>query len=165
MENENKSIEHPLNLSLRYLSYQARSIFEVEQYMKKKGFDNDQIKKVIDLLQEKNYLNDIDFAQMFIKNRVKYKPKSKYAFRYELKNKGVAPCIIDNILEPYDDIDLAEKSIKPKIRQWKNIDMEKLKKKMMNFLRYRGFSYDVSAMTLNSFLKSSDEMGKNHNEY
>lgn len=161
MENKDKSIERPLDLTLRYLSYQARSVFEIQKYIRKKGFDEEIIKKIIDILLEKNYLNDRDFASLFIRNRIQFKPKSKFAFRYELKNKGIAPHIIDTILEPYDDIDLALKSIKPKIRLWNNLDTEKLKKKMMNFLRYRGFNYEVSITTLNNFVELKKEYNDN----
>ena len=154
--NDIKSINQPLNLAINYLSYQPRTVYEMQEYIKKKGFSEDIIKKIIGILLEQNHLNDKDFATLFVESKVRNKPKSKFAFQYELKKKGVNPSIIDAILEQYDDQDLALKAVRPKIRMWQNLDDEKFKKKMMNFLRYRGFNYDICLSTLNFFLESKN---------
>jgi len=39
MVNKIKSIEQPLNLAIKYLSYQSRTIYEMQEYIKKRGFD------------------------------------------------------------------------------------------------------------------------------
>ena len=156
--NDIKSIKRPLNLAIKYLSYQPRTVYEMQEYIKKKGFSEDIIEKIIEILLEQNHLNDRDFATLFIESKVRNKPKSKFAFQYELKKKGINPSIIDAILEQYDDQDLALKAVRPKIRMWQNLDDEKFKKKMMNFLRYRGFNYDICLSTLNFFLESKDAM-------
>ncbi|WP_299976769.1 regulatory protein RecX [Desulfobacula sp.] len=156
--NDIKSINQPLNLAINYLSYQPRTVYEMQEYIKKKGFSEDIIKKIIGILLEQNHLNDKDFATLFVESKVRNKPKSKFAFQYELKKKGVNPSIIDAILEQYDDQDLALKAVRPKIRMWQNLDDEKFKKKMMNFLRYRGFNYDICLSTLNFFLESKNSI-------
>lgn len=154
--NDIKSIQRPLNLAINYLSYQPRTIYEMQKYIEKKGFDEDIIQKIIDILLEQNYLNDKEFATLFVENRAKHNPKSKFAFQYELKKKGVNDSIIDSVLEPYDDNDLALKAIKPKIRIWRALDDEKFKKKILNFLRYRGFNYTICLSLLNFFSKSKN---------
>jgi regulatory protein len=147
-------IKHPLRLAINYLSYQPRAIYEMKEYIKKKGFSRDIALEIIEILVEKNYLNDEDFARLFVETKVKYKPKSKYAFRYDLKKKGICTSIIDKILLPYDDQDLALASVKHKIKTWQTLETEKFKKKMTNFLRYRGFTYDVCRSTVNDFIES-----------
>jgi len=156
--NDIKSIKRPLNLAIKYLSYQPRTVYEMQEYIKKKGFSEDIIEKIIEILLEQNHLNDRDFATLFIESKVRNKPKSKFAFQYELKKKGINPSIIDAILEQYDDQDLALKAVRPKIRMWQNLDEDKFKKKMMNFLRYRGFNYDICLSTLNFFLESKNSI-------
>ncbi|MCD4718442.1 MAG: recombination regulator RecX [Desulfobacula sp.] len=156
MVNNIKSIKSPLNFAIKYLSYKPRTIHEMQKYIKKKGFSEDIIEKVIATLLEKNYLNDKDFARLFIESKVRNKPKSKFALQYELKKKGISPSIIDAILEQYNDQALALKAVTPKIKMWKNLDDEKFKKKMMNYLRYRGFNYDIFISTLNHFIESKD---------
>ena len=154
VNNHIKEIRHPFNLAIKYLSYQPRTVHEMQKYIEKKGFGEDIVKKVIETLLEKKYLNDKDFTKLFIESKVRNKPKSKFAFQYELKKKGVCPSIIETVLERYDDQDLAFTAVRPKIKMWKNLDDEKFKKKMMNYLRYRGFSYEIFLSTLNHFKKS-----------
>lgn len=153
MANDDNSINLPLDMAQRYLAYQPRTILEVMIYLAKKGFGEDIIEKIINILLEKNFLNDHNFAQLFVESRVKTKPKSKFALGYELKKKGVNASIIEDVLSQYDDEDLALSSVKSKIKIWQNLDPEKFKKKMLNFLRYRGFSYDICLSTLNCFTK------------
>jgi len=155
MANENKTITQAVDKALNYLSYQARTVQEMKGYMKKKGVCDEVIKTAIEILKDKNYLNDTQFAKRFIETRVETKPKSKFAFEYELRQKGIALSDIDRFLQAYDDNDLALNAVRPKIKTWQHLDRDRFKKKMMNFLRYRGFSYDICLSTLNHFLESN----------
>ena len=154
MVNKNKTTAQALNKALNYLSYQARTIQEMQNYLKKKEFTKDIVEKTIDILLDQNYLNDKEFAKLFIETRIKTKAKSKFAFEYELRQKGIKPSDIEDLLKVYDDQSLALKAVGSKIKTWQNLTMDKFKKKMMNFLRYRGFNYDICLSTLNLFLES-----------
>ncbi|MCP3876555.1 MAG: regulatory protein RecX [Desulfobacteraceae bacterium] len=148
----NKEIQLPLNLSIKYLAYQPRTIYEIQAFLKKKGFNKNIIESVVDILINYNYLNDKDYAKLFIESKVKCKAKSKFALAYELKKKGVSDSIINEALKTYDDFDLAFKSVQPKIKHWQKFDDKTFKKKLMNFLHYRGFSYDICISTLNHYI-------------
>ena len=160
----NKKTDPVFNLAIKYLSFQPRTVHETREHIQKKCFDDDIVEKIIEILLEKKYLDDNNYAKLFIESRVRNKPKSKFAFRYELKKKGVCSLIIDNVLEPYDNQTLAIKSVKPKIRLWQNFDDKKFKKKMMNYLRYRGFNYDICLSTLNYFSSSNNPAKEDYNE-
>ncbi|MBT3177429.1 MAG: regulatory protein RecX [Desulfobacula sp.] len=147
-----KTITSALNLAVAYLSYQPRTIQEMQKYLKNKGFSEDIEKKIIAILLDKNYLNDKEFARLFIETRIKTKPKSKFALQYELEKKGINSYQIETLLEVYDDQDLALKAAETKIKIWQNLDPGSFKKKMMNFLRYRGFNYDICISTMKFFL-------------
>ncbi|MEN8210898.1 MAG: regulatory protein RecX [Thermodesulfobacteriota bacterium] len=151
MESDKNSIERPLMLAMKYLSYRPRSVYEIEEYLKKKFWDKNIVKKTIEILLERNYLNDKDFTKIYIETMVRNRPKSKFAIKYALKKKGVDLSIIEPFLEQYDDQSLAIKAVEPKIERWQNFDKKKFKKKMMNFLVYRGFNYEICITTLNYF--------------
>ena len=151
-----KEIDKPLAMALNYLSYQPRTVHEMQTYMKKKGVNENLIGKIIEILLANHYLDDTSFAKLFVETRVRHKAKSKFAFHYELKKKGICSSIIDAALSPYEDTDLAMKAIRPKIKTWQQLDRPTLKKKMMNFLRYRGFDYEVCLSTLDQFIESMD---------
>lgn len=58
----------------------------------------------------------------------------------------------------YDDQELAIKAIRPKFKQWQNFDNEKFKKKISNYLRYRGFNYDIILSTLNYMIELRNQI-------
>jgi regulatory protein len=151
-----KAMEEPLNIALNYLSYQPRTVFEIKKHLEKKGFDHEIKHEVIEFLLERKYLNDRDFVELFVRSKVKYKARSKFAFKYQLKQKGVNSQTIDDVLEEYDDHELALKSVESKIKLWKTFEYEKFKKKAMNYLRYRGFSYEICVSTLNHYAELFD---------
>jgi len=130
-------------MALGYLSRRPRSILEIKEYLLKKLFSPLVAEDVVQRLCTKNYLNDRIFAENHLENRKRNKPKSLFAFRCELKNKGIHPAVIDELLEDYDDLELASLAVKPKVRLWQHLDQEPLKKKVFGFLRYRGFRFSV----------------------
>ena len=152
-----KNNKNPLNFALRYLTHQPRSIHEIHEYLKKKRFDENIVLETIEMLLEKEYLNDKIFTKNFVESRMNHKPKSKFALAYELNKKGIDPAVIETVLKEYDDQDLALKAIKPKIKLWTHLDGEKFKKKILNFLQYRGFKHDVSIPLLNQLTQSEQK--------
>ena len=153
-QNPTNSTAHPLMLAIKYLSYQPRTTYEIKKYLDNKDFNIDITRQVIATLMEKNYINDKNYAQIFIETMVNNRPRSKYAIGFALKKKGIDLSIFEPFLEQYDDYSLAIKAVTPKIKIWNNLDMEKFKKKLMNFLQYRGFNYGTCMAALNHFKKN-----------
>ncbi len=79
METDKNSMARPLMLAMRYLSYRPRSVYEIEQYLKKKGVDKNIVKQAIAILKERDYLNDQTFTKLYIETTAKNRPKSKSA--------------------------------------------------------------------------------------
>ncbi len=146
-----------LNHAYRYLSHTSKSIYQMTAYLEKKSADTALIRAVIDNLIENQYLDDHQFARCFVENRIRYKPKSRFALRYELKQKGINSSISDPILSCLDDFDLAKKSIQSKLNAWAPLDEKRRKNKLMNHLKYRGFSYDICMRVLNTIQTQKGE--------
>lgn len=130
-------------MALGYLSIRSRSILEMKNYLSKKILPPLLISKVIQQLCRENYLDDKIFAENYLENRRRNKPKSLFAFRYELEKKGIDPAIIDQALTRYDDLELALLALKQKVRLWRHLDQAPLKKKVFGYLRYRGFGFSI----------------------
>ncbi len=131
------------NLALRYLARRSKAIKEMERYLTGKNISAQVVEDVIDKLVGFKYLDDRAFAVQFIKNRMRFKPKSTYALRYELRQKGIHPDLADELLADYDNITLAFKAVDSKKGQWQHLDKATCQKKLMNYLRYRGFDHGV----------------------
>jgi len=142
-----QDLKSALGMAMGYLSLRERSIREMNDYLSKKGFTDLVAEKVIERLKEDNYLNDRRFAEIYLENRKKNKPKSIFALSYELVHKGIEPSIIDELLADYDNLELAFLAVKQKTRSWKHLERESRKKKMLNYLRYRGFNFSVCQAT------------------
>lgn len=149
--------ENALELALRYLTHRPRSVYEMRVYLSKKGFNEEISSLTVELLLEKKYLDDEIFTRSFVESRKNYKPKSKFALAYELQKKGVESAVIEDVLKEYNDQDLALKALSSKIQLWAHLDCEKFKKKILNFLKYRGFNHEISVSLLNRIKQSDQE--------
>ena len=64
------SPEQALQLALRYLSYRPRSELEVRNYLRQKGCEPQVSAAVIAKLRSLNYLDDLSFAQIWVRSRL-----------------------------------------------------------------------------------------------
>lgn len=126
-----------------YLSKSPKTIRQMKGYLTEKGYNANIIEQVIVQLSNFNYLDDEAFARQFIESRIRYKPKSIFALGFELRKKGIDPALAEELLVAYKDEDLALKAVETKKQSWDQLDESECRKKMMNYLRYRGFDYSV----------------------
>ena len=105
-------IEHLKLLSLEERAYQQalgllsrrpRSENEIRQRLKRKKITEEVQDRVIDRLNDANYLDDLAFARAWVENRNEFRPRSAWAIRAELRKKGVANTTIDEALKEFDD--------------------------------------------------------------
>lgn len=153
IKKSNKSLIRAYNASMRFLAARTRSIKEVSDNLYKKKFSNDIISEIILTLKEEDLIDDKTFALEFVSTREKIRPKSKFALQYELKKKGICDSIIENAIKEIDENKSALAAVEPKLLTWLKLDKEKMKSKMMNFLKNRGFNWEVSSATYTKVIK------------
>nr|WP_321404268.1 regulatory protein RecX [uncultured Desulfobacter sp.] len=137
------TVENAYRKALGYLSKAPKTIHQMKEYLTGKGYTTDIIEQVIVQLIDFNYLDDKAFAHQFIESRIRYKPKSVFALGFELRKKGIDPALTQELLAEYNDEDLALKAIEAKKQAWAQLDESECQKKILNFLRYRGFDYSA----------------------
>lgn len=115
----------------------------MKKYLSDKEYDANIIEQVVVQLLSFNYLNDREFSRQFIESRICYNPKSVFALGFELCKKGIDPVLAQELLTAYKDEELALKAVETKKQAWNRLDETECRKKMMNYLRYRGFDYSV----------------------
>ncbi|NQU73859.1 MAG: regulatory protein RecX, partial [Candidatus Omnitrophica bacterium] len=64
---QEKTLVRAKNCAYRLLSYRSRSIKEINDRLKKKGFSPAIIKKTVTHLKQINYLNDEEFAKSWVR--------------------------------------------------------------------------------------------------
>lgn len=138
------------NFAIRYLALRPRSIKEVRDYLVvRKGFSEDDAGLAVDRLLSEKYLNDQDFAEMWVRNRTLLSPKSNKILRLELIKKGIDGSIIDLVLSSIDkdqQLEILKGLIEKKIRQVRYQD----KQKLTEYLSRQGFTYDLIKQALES---------------
>lgn len=129
--------------ALRYLGMRPRSEHEIVTYLRRKGYADAVIEDITRKLGALGYVNDEAFAQFWVENRNRFRPRSRRALAYELRQKGVDRADIDAALEPQDDEAAAWDAVQPKLERWTTLPQDELQKKLLGFLARRGFSYGV----------------------
>lgn len=125
--------------TLNWLLIRPRSKWELEDYLKRKTDDEVAISEVIKQVEEKNFINDTDFAEKWVANRRLLKPMSKLKLRQELIKKRVSKEIIKETLEA-DETDEKE-VLKAIIEKKRNITRYQDDRKLMEYLARQGFRY------------------------
>ncbi len=75
--------------TLELIARRPRSVWEVEQYARKKQWEPGECKAIITKLLEKRYLNDEDFAKYWVRQRLSSGKKSRRVILAELQAKRV----------------------------------------------------------------------------
>jgi regulatory protein len=141
---EQGDVETAYHKALDYLSYRPRSRAEVTTYLKKRGLLEEQIDAIAERLERAGLLDDVVFAQFWIENRERFRPKGLRALRYELRLKGVGSEIIEQALASVDVSASAYRSASKKARQVQHLDQREFHRKVVEYLARRGFDYDVA---------------------
>lgn len=139
--------EKYLGKSLHYLSYRPRSEKELREYLAKKQAEPQVIERIIDQLKQMKFLNDLEFAKGWVRSRAKYKPRSLRTIRMELKQKGIANELIEEVLMNQEsgvsDKTLAKVLLEKKKKWYENMDKDERLQKAGGFLARKGFNFDV----------------------
>lgn len=131
-----------------YLSYRPRSEFELRERLYRRGFGDDSVEPVIAKLKEQGLVDDAAFAQFWNDNRRSFNPRSQWLTRLELKRKGVAKEIVDQVVGANDDEDSAYRAALSKARGLRRSDYQSFRHRLGGYLSRRGFSYEVINHTI-----------------
>jgi regulatory protein len=125
-----------------------------------RGFEDSQIEIVINKLKEQNFLDDTVFAQFWKENREMFRPRSQRLTRLELRKKGVADEIIDEVTDESNDIDSAYHAALSKAQHLPNQDYEVFRRRLGDYLKRRGFGYMVINQTVKRIWQELPEQSK-----
>ena len=127
-----------------FLSYRPRSEKEIRDYLKKKEVDEKVTEKVINKVKKLGYIGDLEFTRWWVDQRSTFRPRGKRALMMELRQKGIAPEIIDQVLgESVNEVVLAKKVVKKKMAILQKLPFWERRRKLSDYLARRGFSWEV----------------------
>lgn len=148
----------------RLFSVRARSEKEVRDYLRNLSYKRkikDQgeisgqaIELLIDKLNQKELLNDEQFAKAWVESR--RKKKGPRVLKQELFQKGISKEVVSNVMDQVlseEEQKTAESLLDRKIRHWKNLSSLEFRKKASDFLMRRGFEYETVKSVVEKYLR------------
>lgn len=141
--------------ALRIIEKSYKTEKEISEKLIGKGFLEDEINKTINFLQEYNFINNKQYASMYIKDRIKTAGSKK--IRYSLLNKGIEEEIIDELLEKVQVNEEFEGAIKLGRKKYEQIKKKennkyKIKNKLVTYLMGRGYNYSLIKDVINEII-------------
>ena len=131
-----------LSYALAALARKRHTRAQLEQKLHRRQYDENTIDFVLAYCQERKYLDDYEFALIWIEDRIRLKPMGRWRLKQELSRKGVAMDLIekavDELLPLEQELILAKQVLKGCTT--KMSDGQTVTYKVFNYLARRGFS-------------------------
>ena len=137
---EDKAYQAALGLIAR----RTRSVWEMQQYLVRKQYNQPIITKILNKLSSRGMLNDTAFAEAWVQNRQLLKPTSRRKLQQELQQKNISKSIISEVLADYEDAE--QNALKALVEKKRPLPRYQDQSKLMAYLVRQGFSYgDIKA--------------------
>ena len=146
-----------MSMALYALAPRAKSRAELHTQLLKRGVDPEISSAVLDSLELQGLLNDLEFAHIWTESRRRQKKLSTGVIVQELRTKGVAQDIIDEVMQGADHeaeyqmaYDLAER----KYRSCAHMDQMVIYRRVHSLLARKGFSHQITERIMRELLAS-----------
>lgn len=140
-------IERAKSRAINYISGKLKTKYEVRLKLKENGFAEDVIDKVLDILEKEEYLNDKVYCEIFIEDKKKLNGYGKNKIKSLLIQKGISKNIFEDFLNEFEYDEEFDNALKMGIKKLELLSNEednfKKKQKIINYLTYIGFGFDV----------------------
>jgi regulatory protein len=139
---EAESLSKCLDKAYNFLSYRPRSEKEMRDKLLEK-FEEETVDMAIIKLKDYNFINDMDFARMWVSSRGG--SRSARALSFELKKKGVSKEVIEEAVSDIDkekEFENALDIVRSKSK-YHGLEKNEAYQKVGGFLARRGYNYDI----------------------
>ena len=133
--------------ALRFLSFRARSETEMTAHLQKRGLNAEAINETIIRLKNNQLIDDKNFAENWIENRIHSRNRSRRGLALELHRQGVAAQVVENALESTygDEQEIAMRAALKMAYKLCGMNWQDFRRKMISRLMYRQFSYEMAS--------------------
>lgn len=143
-----------IDKAIYYLNIKPRTRKQVIDYLEKKEYPSDEIKQVIESLEEYHYIDDENYCRLYFEMGFE-KGRGIARIKRELAEKGVEKALIDQVLEEMDSVpDQYEMALElgqsllyefryDAEEEYTYEDKQKLRAKLSRRLASRGYPADI----------------------
>lgn len=144
---EEDILDKAFQKALNYLSYRMRSKKEIYDYLRKQEVPEEDALEMIDRLIDLNLIDDLQFAQAFVRTKKNTQKKGPKLIEQELYEKGISPQLIDEALLEYpeeEQLEIAISICEKKKKSYAKEAQRRRKQKLFQFLLQKGFTNTVA---------------------
>jgi regulatory protein len=144
----------------RFLARRAHSIQELREKLQRKGFTPESIAPVLEELKHKNYLNDPEFARLFLADELKLRKSGPLLIKQKLIVKGIEPGHIDELIaRVYNEEQqqrncryLARKKLSSLVKK----TPPKQKQQLADYLKAKGYRWSTIQSVVNELIQEEN---------
>ncbi len=141
--NNSKAKYTAFDTAVYLLTYKNRTVKEIEDKLKSKGYSETEIDKAVKKLKEYSFVDDENYTLLYIKSNLD--KKGEKLIRRELEQKGIERELIRTKIDELEISEKEEEKIEAIFNKRfinMNLDDIKIQNKIYSFFLRRGFSYD-----------------------
>lgn len=149
----------PMDAALRFLGARARTVREIERHLDVCEYGEVEVYETVERLKELGLVNDLAFANEFVRTRLATKPISRAHLREQLVAHETAQDAIDEALQQVDEetqqrsaAAVADKYA----RQYARLSQEERDEMVIRRLLSRGYSYDEARAALREVVQEME---------
>ena len=149
-----------MDAALRFLSARARTVREVERHLDDCQFGEVEVYDVVERLKELNLLNDVAYAEEFVKTRLATKPVSRARVREQLRAVEIDEHALELALQLVNDEQETQSATlvaQKYARQYAKLEPEERAEMVLRRLTSRGYSYDEARAALKAATEETEE--------
>ncbi|MBN1202125.1 MAG: RecX family transcriptional regulator [Anaerolineae bacterium] len=151
------AVARAVDQAVRLLARRPYSTAEIRRNLAGKEIAPSVIDEALARLAGLGYVDDHAFARYWVENRERFKPRGPRALQHELRQKGIAPTIIEAVLADLDVFDSAYRAAQPKLQRLRGLSRRDFRDSLGAFLARRGFNYDIIQEVINQLISELDE--------
>jgi regulatory protein len=156
------SLTRAFDHALKLLARRPYSTAEIRRKLESRHVPPTVIDEVMAKLARLDYVNDQAFAEFWVENRERFRPRGPRALRYELRQKGIPDDIVEAVLDEFDEHASAYQAAQARARRLRGLTAEQFRTKLGAFLVQRGFGYDTVREVIEQMI---DELKENEPEF
>ena len=141
-----KTPQQALQSLMRMCARSERSSGDALRLMKRWGVADDEARKVLSRLQAERFIDDVRYAEAFVRDKLNLSGWGAYKIKMSLRAKGVSRDIIEEVVAPMleatDMTERLEEMRQRKLRTLKYSSPYEAKTKLIRFAASRGYDME-----------------------
>lgn len=158
----NHTYEYFLNKATAYCAKSEKCINDVREYLKKYNAGSEDTERIIEYLQEENYINEQRYATAYTRDKYRFEKWGRIKISYNLKTKRIPSSAIDIAFDEIDEEEYLQ-GLKQLILSKLQYNKEKLasmgyndEAKIFRFCSSRGYETNLIKLAMDELKSEAD---------